>query len=389
MRPEEARKLVGGYAAGILTSEERRALMAAALEDQALFDELAREQVLKELLDDPAARARLLAAVDTAPSRWAWLAAWTRRPAAWGVAGGLAAAAILLTVLVWPSPDKPPAVPVLTAMRSSVPEPPLPSAPEPENVAKDAAGVTPADKAARQGASQDEARAMPATETETKSLAFAEKGQTVATEPAPPSATPEAGQVVAAEVKVPPMPPLDNRPPLVTRRLPLADAGAATVEPDRVARSEGAVSNEAQSKAVPAPQPAEMAEARRPAPAGGVVGGLAGGLAAGSVAPAAARATFRAEAAPLIPYRLEVAGSEGKWTAAPAQSGFRKTDRLRVVFEPKEAGRLRVTSIAGHALLDADVKPGAPVNVEIPDGEAAISGSFREVPFEIEFRRLP
>ena len=72
MRPDEARKLLGGYATGTLTPEEQQALFAAALEDQELFDELAQEQVLRETLDDPGARAELLAAVT---ERKQWLAA--------------------------------------------------------------------------------------------------------------------------------------------------------------------------------------------------------------------------------------------------------------------------------------------------------------------------
>jgi hypothetical protein len=60
MSLEEIRKLIGGYAPGTLTPDERRALMEAALVDQELFDELARDQVLKGLLDDPFARGQLL-----------------------------------------------------------------------------------------------------------------------------------------------------------------------------------------------------------------------------------------------------------------------------------------------------------------------------------------
>src|ERR1019366_6497011 len=64
MSPEDIKKLLGGYATGTLTAEERQALFAAALEDQELFDALAREQSLRDLLRDPAARAQLLAALD-------------------------------------------------------------------------------------------------------------------------------------------------------------------------------------------------------------------------------------------------------------------------------------------------------------------------------------
>ena len=60
MTPDEARKLLGGYATGLLTEAERTALFAAALEDQELFEELAGEQALKEVLDEPGARQRLM-----------------------------------------------------------------------------------------------------------------------------------------------------------------------------------------------------------------------------------------------------------------------------------------------------------------------------------------
>jgi hypothetical protein len=66
MNREEAHKLLGGYGTGTLTPEEQQALFAAALEDQELFDALAREQALRDLLRDPAAKAEVLAALDAA-----------------------------------------------------------------------------------------------------------------------------------------------------------------------------------------------------------------------------------------------------------------------------------------------------------------------------------
>ena len=55
MKREDIEKLLGGYTAGTLTPAEREALFAAALEDQQLFEMLAREEPLRELLQDPAA----------------------------------------------------------------------------------------------------------------------------------------------------------------------------------------------------------------------------------------------------------------------------------------------------------------------------------------------
>lgn len=44
MRPQDARKLLGGYATGTLTKTEREELMRAALEDPSLFEELVEEE---------------------------------------------------------------------------------------------------------------------------------------------------------------------------------------------------------------------------------------------------------------------------------------------------------------------------------------------------------
>ena len=52
MNRDDMRKLLGGYATGTLTDAERKALFEAAMEDQTLFDAIADEGVLKELLDE-------------------------------------------------------------------------------------------------------------------------------------------------------------------------------------------------------------------------------------------------------------------------------------------------------------------------------------------------
>ena len=98
--PDEIRKLLGGYATGTLTPAEEAALFAAALEDQELFDALAREQALRDHLRDPAMRAELLAALAPPPKPvhagfWDWL----RRPLVAGlVTAGLAG---IVVVGVW------------------------------------------------------------------------------------------------------------------------------------------------------------------------------------------------------------------------------------------------------------------------------------------------
>ncbi|MGC9946497.1 MAG: hypothetical protein ABSF64_09040 [Bryobacteraceae bacterium] len=91
MSREDIQKLLGGYATDTLSEAERRALYAAALEDQELFDALAKEQALREVLQDPAARQQLMEALGPAPVAlmargWRWL----RRPAVLAMAGGMA-----------------------------------------------------------------------------------------------------------------------------------------------------------------------------------------------------------------------------------------------------------------------------------------------------------
>jgi hypothetical protein len=98
MSQEEIRKLIGGYATGTLTEAERKALFAAALDDQDLFDEMAREQSLKELLDSPGARTRLTAAL--APPEPALPANRFRRAIGGMLAAGFAIALGLVLVVV-------------------------------------------------------------------------------------------------------------------------------------------------------------------------------------------------------------------------------------------------------------------------------------------------
>ena len=87
-------KLLGGFAADTLTSDERERLFNAALHDQQLFNAIADEQALKELLADPAVRRRLLQTLanqSVSSDSRSWFS-WLRRPASLAAAGGLAVA---------------------------------------------------------------------------------------------------------------------------------------------------------------------------------------------------------------------------------------------------------------------------------------------------------
>jgi hypothetical protein len=156
MSPEDIKKLLGGYATGTLTTEEQQALFAAALDDQELFDELAREQSLRDLLRDPAARAELLDALDTRASRVADFWLWLRRP----VVAGLAAAGVAaLAIGVWRGARvaslKPTAAPVMVAEL----ERPKPLAPAHDTHPAPGAQIKGADSAARVTADKKTARA--------------------------------------------------------------------------------------------------------------------------------------------------------------------------------------------------------------------------------------
>lgn len=126
MTRDEARKLLGGYATGSLTEAEQAALYAAALEDQDLFEELAGEQELKEILEEPGARERLLRALDREPAL-----AWWSRPWPWTAAAVTVAIAIII-VVVQRTPPPPPqkiAQVVKPAEPVAAPPPPAPAAP--------------------------------------------------------------------------------------------------------------------------------------------------------------------------------------------------------------------------------------------------------------------
>ena len=223
MSPEDIKKLLGGYATGTLTAEERQALFAAALEDQELFDALAREQSLRDLLRDPAARAELLSALDTLASRTGGFWQWLRRPAVAGLAmAGVAAIAI---VAVWQgtrvAPLKP-AEPVIVAdLKRPEPVPGLSSAPpvaparQPEASTRTKAGDAPA-------------------------AAMTDKKTTLAIAPPPAPAAIQAlnERRDATDVAAPAMPP----PPPAPAAMPALAARKAEAESTAAAQSAGAMS---------------------------------------------------------------------------------------------------------------------------------------------------
>jgi hypothetical protein len=150
MNDEEIQRLLGGYATDQLSEQERSALFEAALEDQALFNALEDEESLRDLLSDAESRREIeralrAPAVVTRPP-------WYRSVWAWGLAGSLAGACVLVVVMVRPqnSPQVAAVMPASKSMAESVPAAsvaePKPQSPTPRRRA--AAPVVAADKAA-------------------------------------------------------------------------------------------------------------------------------------------------------------------------------------------------------------------------------------------------
>ncbi|WP_243318374.1 hypothetical protein [Geothrix paludis] len=167
MKRATAEKLLGGYATGTLTAEERRTLFEAALAHQDLFDALADEEALRELLADPAARAQVLAALAAPNPASAKVVPFWKRPGVLGAAAGVLMAS--LAGLTWlrnpqaPSPARqapPPArqapaspkalpfeaspeAPAEPKLERRAPTPPAPKkATEPEAAPPPAAGIS-------------------------------------------------------------------------------------------------------------------------------------------------------------------------------------------------------------------------------------------------------
>lgn len=120
MKPEHIEKLLGGYATDSLTDTEREQLFVAALADQGLFDALATEQPLRDLLDDPVARRRLLRSLERQRGPvFAGISIW-RRKSAWLFAASFVAAAVVVVVVSRPAaPPSSRSMPAATAQITS------------------------------------------------------------------------------------------------------------------------------------------------------------------------------------------------------------------------------------------------------------------------------
>ncbi len=98
MANDEINDLIGRYATGSLTAEEQRRLYDAALDDQDLFDQLAHEEHVKQLLAEPGARDRLIHALAPPRRKTGWI---------FGVAATAALTVVIGVFLMRPTAPKP------------------------------------------------------------------------------------------------------------------------------------------------------------------------------------------------------------------------------------------------------------------------------------------
>jgi hypothetical protein len=348
MNPGDIRKLLGGYAAGTLTEEERRALFEAALTDQDLFNELAHEQALKELLEEPGARRQLLTALEEKPALIERFRAWLSRPVAWVAAGSLAVGALLVVVAVRRTEAPTELKPVLTAKLEA---PSVPATPTRTlGTAKDrekgaiAAIAVPAAPPAPVRKARPEVPSEIATRQGIRADAV---GQPPAAVEVQPGAVPEGSNRVRSSLR---------------EAEPGGVVGGA-IGPSAAAPKAAPVQAEAvplnQIAVVPTTQALEAAR-----------GGAKQALSLSAYTAAGAAADKKSDAAiapPPIPYRILRAGADGKFAEAPAGTAFRPADRVRVVFSPRGRGRLVVWAAdRTRLLLDRAVRQGAAVNLDVP-----------------------
>jgi hypothetical protein len=369
MNREEVRKLLGGYATGTLTQAEQEALFAAALEDQELFDALAAEQPVRDLLRDPAVKAGLLAALDDGPAKQPW---WRWRPLIAGVAvAGIAAVA----VVAWKASQPKPAPIVVAELREGK-RPVAPASPEssPTREAREQVSGT----RARGSAVGDQA-AVSRRATENLRDAASQR----------PKLPAGVGGVVGGLIGAgasgdsiptppPPPPPITTEPPVPAERKPL-EIPLPQSAPVMAFQEKDQVGNKFAGPILP------PAVAPPPAPANGASSNNIRLQQAQGLSPSAQqsqvvveRMTMAAGKAATVPLRIVVLRGDREAPLGVSLNAG-ETVRLRVV--PPVDGELVVTE-GGKTVLTASVKSG--VHYDSPPLPFQGAGS-RELRLEFRF----
>jgi hypothetical protein len=203
MPSDDILDLIGRHATGSLSAEEQKRLFAAALDDQELFDQLVHEQDVKQMLDEPGVRDRMIRALEPPPKRkTAWI---------FGMAATAALSAVLMVFLLRPTPkppqvalEKAPAATAATPTEAPPAEtkpaepaprdaaPPEPRKAEPQPVRREA-------KAKAAAAKQEVPAGQPSVDSPVSPAKDAEKKETdqvqVAAAAPPPVAAPQRAAV--------------------------------------------------------------------------------------------------------------------------------------------------------------------------------------------------
>jgi hypothetical protein len=297
MKPGEIRKLLGGYATGTLTGAEREALMRAALEDQDLFNALAEEERLREMLDDPAWRRELAASLREPgrPPLASRLAAWWMR--SWPLAAAGAVAALVLAAVIVRQ-MAPPATDYLAQA------PPLESA----------SGTAPA-------------AAVPAEERDE-----AKGGEPARRETTPSPAAPPSGMGQKAEV------PAEAPPAVGNEAEPRAGAAAGTPARPRVDFAAEAQRQPAEGEAGVAVEEKTADRPGRAAPAPPAVAAMREGLAKSSLA-------ARSRGSGVLAWQLERRGPGGVFQPADPSLPLELSDAVRFRVTAPAAGEVALFEI--------------------------------------------
>lgn len=298
MSRDEIRKLLSGYATGSLDQAERRALFEAALDDQELFDALAKEEALRDVLEDPSVRQQLIAALSPAREPFAARAwRWVRQPAGLALAGGLAVLVLGTATVVVMRRAMPPHQKTLMAEATAQKVTPPSSAPATPAVPPSPAAQPPAIRstpAARETASPPKLFQPPAPQAELSPAL-----------PAPPAVPPQ--QSLAA----PPLPAQKAAPG------PIAEGAArplyAPRPSDAATHPGGALLRGFGGRLPSPPASAEHAKAARAPAAGGALN-------------------------PSLAYTLRLKNPGGTSDPVPPGAVFHTGDEVRLRVESSEAG---------------------------------------------------
>ncbi len=329
MKREDIEKLLGGYATGTLTDQERRALFDAALADQALFDALAGEEALREVLDDPRCRRQIEQALREQPAGLLERAAgMIRRPRAWALAGTLAATAAIAFVVV--RVNHQPQARFQLAQHREVEAPAPVSTPPPRAESERRAAVT---APARPKLPAPEEKRHTAPEKKEAAPGGVVGGVIGGIVTSPPAAVPAQPRVLA-ESRVPVPPPPQPPPP--------AAVADASKDVSAVAAGPGPVQFQANRL--------EKSRTRS----------------------LSAAARQDASAAPVTPVRYEVLlkGANGQFTEADRRLPVAPGTPVRLVLTPDQEGNLSVFDSAHRLLFSTPAVAGGRYIVDPPPAES-------------------